>query len=1018
MTRTANFASRIAAPLRQKSCREARRLGLSLLLLLGVLSLSLFRATSVAQETEPKSPTLSVDKLDYAPGETVVITGTNWYPGETVTLLLREDPSIHADRSFLVNADMEGNVSYTGFAPEPHDVGVTFTLTASGQVSGAAADVQFTDAPIITSGLPGDYSIAQSTGGIVPGTANLFINCDDCGRFIGLPFPFRLYERTFGSAFVSANGNVQFDSGSGQFSNFPLNSGNTSLRYSIVPYWDDLWTFFPGQGQGVFTALTGAPPNRVFHIEWRTAFFIAPNGVPLNFEVSLFEGQNRFDITYGGTNESFASPTIGVVRTFNSNFTQFGLTNQRGNVFNGLRLTFTTGTADLSISKDVSAPSIVAGTNVTYTIAVGNNGPDAASNVVVTDNLPAEVAFVSCSTLGGGVCGGSGNNRTITFASLPVGPAGAFALISLVAQVNPLAAVGRLVRNEARVASSAFDPAGADNSSLASFTVVSPNNPPTAVCQNIVVRTSSQGGHCAASTGATSVDGGSFDPDGDPISLSFDPAVASLSTPGSVSVRLTATDSRGASSSCTGSLTLVDDTFPDINVQPAPSVEQQTAAGTPATDPAIDAFLRGTIAHDNCDGFFPVSHNAPSVFPLGPTPVTFQATDRAGNTRVAAATVNVVDTTRPVISGVPAPITVEQTSAAGAVVTFAMPTATDVCDANVPVTSLPASGSTFPLGTTTVTFTATDDSGNTATATMTVTVRDTTAPSASVTRSLIEVEQTALAGTPVNVLAASGFSATDLCDASLTITHNGPVTFPLGDTLVTIRATDDSGNFAEVRVTVRVRDTTPPNLIVPADLVVACTQLNLSGVGCAKLNNAAIQAWLASASATDICDATVTITNNAPAEFLVGFTTVTFTATDDSGNASMRTSRVQVVYQFGGFEPPLLMDGSASIKQQKTGRTIPVKFSISCGGTPAPNAVATISVFKLLDAAIGTVDTTDLTADSGMANENSNLFRYDAVGQHYIYNLSTMGYMAPATYRIFVNLEDGTQQFIDFSLRP
>jgi hypothetical protein len=66
-------------------------------------------------------------------------------------------------------------------------------------------------------------------------------------------------------------------------------------------------------------------------------------------------------------------------------------------------------------------------------------------------------------------------------------------------------------------------------------------------------------------------------------------------------------------------------------------------------------------------------------------------------------------------------ITVPATSAAGAVVTFANATASDNC-VGVTVSSNPLSGSQFPLGTTTVTQTATDAAGNKAACTFTVTV--------------------------------------------------------------------------------------------------------------------------------------------------------------------------------------------------------------------------------------------------------------------------------------------------------
>ena len=61
-------------------------------------------------------------------------------------------------------------------------------------------------------------------------------------------------------------------------------------------------------------------------------------------------------------------------------------------------------------------------------------------------------------------------------------------------------------------------------------------------------------------------------------------------------------------------------------------------------------------------------------------------------------------------------------SCAGAVVSFAAPVATDNCDMSPTVTCLPASGSTFPVGTTTVTCTATDQCGNESTSTFDVTV--------------------------------------------------------------------------------------------------------------------------------------------------------------------------------------------------------------------------------------------------------------------------------------------------------
>lgn len=124
----------------------------------------------------------------------------------------------------------------------------------------------------------------------------------------------------------------------------------------------------------------------------------------------------------------------------------------------------------------------------------------------------------------------------------------------------------------------------------------------------------------------------------------------------------------------------------------------------------------------------------------------------------------------------------------------------------------------------------------------------------------------------------------------------------------------------------------------------------------------------------------------------------------------------EIAYTFGGFDQPLLGDGSASIQQTKTGRTIPVKFTLTWQGQPAANATATIAVYKVLDTATGTIDTTELTEDAGAANDTGNAFRYGGDGK-YVFNLSTKNWPAPATYRIIVTLSDGSVYSVDFSLR-
>lgn len=116
-------------------------------------------------------------------------------------------------------------------------------------------------------------------------------------------------------------------------------------------------------------------------------------------------------------------------------------------------------------------------------------------------------------------------------------------------------------------------------------------------------------------------------------------------------------------------------------------------------------------------------------FPIGTIPVTCTATDDAGNVRSASFRAIVRATTAPQWSNLPdgMAIDVEAESKDRAVARFA-PTATDEVDSNSEVTCRRSSGSVFPIGTTPVTCTATDDAGNVSTATFTIEVRDTTPP--------------------------------------------------------------------------------------------------------------------------------------------------------------------------------------------------------------------------------------------------------------------------------------------------
>src|SRR3989304_10213246 len=60
--------------------------------------------------SQANAATVETDKPDYSPGETVMITGTGWQPGETVKLLLKEKPKTHDELIFTSIADGNGNL--------------------------------------------------------------------------------------------------------------------------------------------------------------------------------------------------------------------------------------------------------------------------------------------------------------------------------------------------------------------------------------------------------------------------------------------------------------------------------------------------------------------------------------------------------------------------------------------------------------------------------------------------------------------------------------------------------------------------------------------------------------------------------------------------------------------------------------------------------------------------------------------------------------------------------------------
>jgi hypothetical protein len=326
---------------------------------------------------------------------------------------------------------------------------------------------------------------------------------------------------------------------------------------------------------------------------------------------------------------------------------------------------------------------------------------------------------------------------------------------------------------------------------------------------------------------------------------------------------------------------LLDSEGPEITTPGPITVEATSAAGATVTFEEPTASDTGSgLATLSC------SHASGDTFAIGTTMVTCTATDNAGNTSSETFTILVEDTTAPTVTPID-PITAEATGPAGASVTFTVPTAIDLVSETVTVACAPASGTTFLIGTTTVTCTAEDAAGNVGTADFTITVEDTTAPVFAGVAP-ITVEATGPDGATVEW---AGVTVNDAVDPAPSVTcavgeetvQSGD-TFALGSHEVSCTVTDTSDNSASASFTITVQDTTPPVITVPEAIVVEAT--SPAGAVVTYANPTAMDVVSGSVSVT--CDADTGDT------FAIGTTTVTCTAEDTAGNEATATFTVTV----------------------------------------------------------------------------------------------------------------------------
>lgn len=421
------------------------------------------------------------------------------------------------------------------------------------------------------------------------------------------------------------------------------------------------------------------------------------------------------------------------------------------------------------------------------------------------------------------------------------------------------------------------------NQSFCSMIVtVEDNTPPTVTCPADVLQDAA-GGACdnlTVNLGNPTVD------DNCGVATVTNDAPSTFGV-GTTIVTWTVTDVNGNESTCQQSVTLEDNTPPEVECP-----DDVIASSDPGL-PSAFVIIGSPDATDDCGiesmvNDFNGTNNASDIYPIGVTTVIWTVTDNNGNIATCTMTVTVEDTEAPPITCPPSPNVSANPDQCEALVIIDIPVVSDnngiqsiINDYN----NTSNASDTYPVGTTTVVWTATDLAGNTSQCTMTVTVNDNTDPAVECADNMVvQVDGGSCEATNVTLVEPT---VSDACGIA-TIVSNAPSVYVVGANPITWTVTDNNGNVSTCSQTVIVQDNVDPTIICPPSVVFNTEP----GVAVATVT-------VDPASAADDCGiASITNdytgTGDASGVYPIGTTIVTWTAVDVNGNSASCTMTVTV----------------------------------------------------------------------------------------------------------------------------
>ncbi|XP_077977666.1 hyalin-like [Glandiceps talaboti] len=383
------------------------------------------------------------------------------------------------------------------------------------------------------------------------------------------------------------------------------------------------------------------------------------------------------------------------------------------------------------------------------------------------------------------------------------------------------------------------------------------------------------------------------------VTLTASHQVGALFTIGLTTVTYTASDPAGNEVQCSFTITVKEFDPPVIRGCPT-DINQATDPTSPTatvtwTEPSATDSQNPPVA-------MTTTHVSGSPFAIGPTNVTYTFTDAVSNAAMCQFAVTITDEENPVFLNCSSNMTVNTSlSSSNTTVSWQPPVASDN-SGHVNLTASHQVGALFTIGLTTVTYTASDPAGNEVQCSFIITVKEFDPPV--ISGCPTDINQATDPTSPTATVTWTEPSATDSQNppVAMTTTHVSSSTFAIGPTIVTYTFTDAVSNSAMCQFAVTITDEEKPVFLNCSSNMTVNTSLS---------SGKTTVSWQPPVASDNSGHVNLTASHQVGALFTIGLTTVTYTASDPTGNEVQCSFTITVKE----FDPPVISGCPTDINQ-------------------------------------------------------------------------------------------------------